>query len=117
MSRLTFLIILKSNSLLFIISVFIFIFAEINTKGLIMTTINTANISPVDALWALYQSQSKANKKKFRSLLAAEDALKEEAVKAVCYVSLSSKAEKEMREGKTVHFENAADAQRWMDEL
>ena len=63
-----------------------------------MTTINTANISPVDALWALYQSQSKANKKKFRSLLAAEDAQKEEAVKAVCYVSLSSKAEKEMRE-------------------
>lgn len=29
----------------------------------------------------------------------------------------SSKAEKEMREGKTLHFESASDAQKWMDSL
>ena len=81
-----------------------------------MATINT-NISPVDALWALYQSQSKANKKKFRSLLAEEDTQKSKTVRTVSFVAISSKAEKEMREGKTVHFENAADAQKWMDEL
>ena len=81
-----------------------------------MATINT-NISPVDALWALYQSQSKANKKKFRSLLAEEDIQKDKTVKAVNYIAISSKAEKELREGKTIHFESAADAQKWMDEL
>ena len=48
-----------------------------------MERTNTPMITPVDALWALYQSQSKANKKKFRSLLAAEDAQKEETIKAV----------------------------------
>lgn len=74
-------------------------------------------ISPVEALWALYQSQSKANKKKFRSLIQEEDVQKDKIVKAVSLVAISSKAEKEMRDGKTLHFESAADAQRWMDEL
>ena len=82
-----------------------------------MKTTNTPMITPVDALWALYQSQSKANKKKFRSLLAAEDTQKEGTIRDVSFVSISSKAEKEMREGKTIHFESAADAQKWMDEL
>lgn len=82
-----------------------------------MERTNTPMITPVDALWALYQSQSKANKKKFRSLLAAEDAQKEETIKVVSLVDISSKAEREMREGKTIHFENATDAQKWMDEL
>jgi hypothetical protein len=82
-----------------------------------METTNTTRISPVDALWALYQSQSKANKKKFRSLLAAEEAQNEGTVETVSFVEMSSKAEREMREGKTLHFENAADAQKWMDEL
>ncbi len=82
-----------------------------------MATTNTTMISPVEALWALYQSQSKANKKKFRSLIQEEDVQKDKIVKAVSLVAISSKAEKEMREGKTLHFESAADAQRWMDEL
>ena len=82
-----------------------------------MTTTNTTNISPVDALWALYQAQSKANKKKFRSLLAAENAQMEGTAKADSFIALSSKAEKEMREGKTIHFESSADAQKWMDTL
>lgn len=82
-----------------------------------MATINTALISPVDALWALYQAQSKANKKKFRTLLAAEDNQKKGTTKALNFISISSKAEREMREGKTIHFESAADAQKWMEEL
>ena len=82
-----------------------------------MAAINTITISPVEALWALYQAQSKANKKKFRSLIEEEDNQKNTAAKAISLLALSSKAEKEMREGKTVHFESAADAQKWMDEL
>lgn len=82
-----------------------------------MATINTTIISPVDALWALYQAQSKANKKKFRTLLAAEENQKKGTIKALNFISISSKAEREMREGKTIHFESAADAQKWMEEL
>ena len=82
-----------------------------------MATINTTIISPVDALSALYQAQSKANKKKFRTLLAAEDNQKKGTTKALNFISISSKAEREMREGKTIHFESAADAQKWMEEL
>ena len=74
-------------------------------------------ISPVDALWALYQAQSKANKRKFRSLLASEDTKDDGKTSSVSLIALSSKAEKEMREGKTLHFESASDAQKWMDSL
>ena len=83
----------------------------------IMAVIGTPTISPVDALWALYQAQSKANRKKFRSLLAEEDSPKNKAANTVSLVALSTKAEQDMREGKTLHFESAADAQKWMDEL
>jgi hypothetical protein len=74
-------------------------------------------ISPVDALMSLYQAMTKANKKKFRSLLAAEDVQPGKKESSDSFIAMSSKAEKEMREGKTLHFENAADAQKWMDEL
>ncbi len=82
-----------------------------------MAAINVQKISPVDALWALYQAQSKANKRKFRSLLASEDALDDEKANSKSLIALSSKAEKEMKEGKTLHFESASDAQKWMDSL
>ena len=82
-----------------------------------MEAINVQKISPVDALWALYQAQSKANKRKFRSLLASEDTKDDGKASSVSLIALSSKAEKEMREGKTLHFESAADAQKWMDSL
>ena len=81
-----------------------------------MATVHT-QISTVDALIALYQSLTKANKKKFRTILAAEDAKKAKSANAINFVALSSKAEEEMRKGKTIHFESASDAQKWMDEL
>jgi len=82
-----------------------------------MEAINVQKISPVDALWALYQAQSKANRKKFRTLLASEDARDGGKINSVSLIALSSKAEKDMREGKTLHFESASDAQKWMDSL
>lgn len=82
-----------------------------------MTTIDVQKISPVDALWALYQAQSKANKRKFRSLLASEDVKDGGKESSVSFIALSSKAEKEMKEGKTLRFESASEAQEWMDSL
>ena len=82
-----------------------------------MATVDVQKISPVDALWALYQAQSKANRRKFRSLLALEDALDNKKTSNTSLIALSAKAEKEMREGKTLHFESASDAQKWMDSL
>ena len=46
-----------------------------------------------------------------------EIAKKKGTTKALNFISISSKAEREMREGKTIHFESAADAQKWMEEL
>ncbi len=65
-----------------------------------MAAINEQKISPVDALWALYQAQSKANRRKFRSLLASEAVQGDEKISNVNLVALSSKAEKEMKKGK-----------------
>lgn len=76
------------------------------------------NISPVDALWALFQTQPKRVKREF--LKRAIDEENEDFYKYVHsknFTNALKKAEKEHEEGKCLRFSSAKDAQKWMDEL
>lgn len=78
-----------------------------------MPTLQIANtqISPLDALWALFKSQPKKVRKAFAKRVIEEetsDNLKDDVVKHI----------KAIREGKekTYSFDSLEDAKKWLDE-
>ena len=61
----------------------------------ISTTMNQGAISPVDALWALYQSQNKRVRKAFRIRVMAEETAENEKKQMTAYEQKLTVMEKE----------------------
>lgn len=49
--------------------------------------------------------------------VSEDDKIFDDYTQSAAFLAIAQKARSEHKEGKTLHFENAVNAQRWMDEL
>ena len=87
-----------------------------NCKIMIPAVTSTSQpqvVSPVDALWSLYLSQSSRVRAAFRKRLMEES----NNTITPALAAKIKQARKDSEEGKTLAFSSAGDAQRWMDAL
>ena len=80
-----------------------------------MPSVNTT-ISPVDALWALYQAQSKANKKKFRTLIKEEEQKERSVANAKSFIA-SGKNREDFDNDNYITLKSHEDIERWFNSL
>ena len=80
-----------------------------------MPSVNTT-ISPVDALWALYQAQSKANKKKFRTLIKEEEQKERSVANAKSFIA-SGKSREDFDNDNYITLKSHEDIERWFNSL
>lgn len=77
------------------------------------TYTSNQTVSPVDALWTLFVSQSKKVRKEFTERLMSAEANKISPSLA----KKIAKAEKDHSDGKTVHFNNVEELDAYLDNL
>jgi len=87
-----------------------------------METTPGVKISPVEALWALYQAQTKKVKKIFRRMILEEEREEEERtfqkyVASTSFLTHVSKVRKEYQEGKTTTCNSLEEIEAHLDSL
>ena len=82
-----------------------------------MKTVNTSTITPVDALWTLYQSQSKANKKKFRSLIREEEGKEQITSSSKSFVAIGTKRREDFNDGEYITLKSHEDVDRYFESM
>lgn len=82
-----------------------------------MITTNTTNISPVDALWALYQSQTKANRKKFRDLIKKEEVNEQNAANAKSSIAVGAKRREDFNGSDYITLKSHEDIDRYFESM